>query len=62
MSRTRLRQACPIFPVNDLRSALDHYALLGFTVRPYAARLWLIGNAEAVSLHEAIKFGKGVRA
>jgi len=31
-----MRQACPIFPVKDLRAALDHYASLGFAVRAYA--------------------------
>jgi predicted enzyme related to lactoylglutathione lyase len=36
MSRTRLRQARPIFPVKDLKAALDHYASLGFAVRAYA--------------------------
>jgi hypothetical protein len=36
MDRTRMRQACPIFPVKDLRAALDHYASLGFAVRAYA--------------------------
>ena len=36
MTRTRLRQACPIFPVKDLRAALAHYASLGFAVRAYA--------------------------
>lgn len=36
MSRTRLRQACPIFPVRDLGSALGHYASLGFAVSAYS--------------------------
>ena len=36
MSLTRLRQACPIFPVRDLGSALEHYASLGFAVSAYS--------------------------
>jgi hypothetical protein len=33
---TRLMQFSPIFPVKDLRRALDHYQSLGFRVRAYA--------------------------
>ena len=35
-SHVELRSFSPIFPVRDLRRALDHYAALGFEVRPYA--------------------------
>lgn len=33
---TRLTSVAPIFPVTDLRAALDHYRRLGFQVRAYA--------------------------
>jgi uncharacterized glyoxalase superfamily protein PhnB len=33
---TRLVSVAPIFPVSDLRAALDHYTRLGFRVRAYA--------------------------
>jgi DNA-binding MarR family transcriptional regulator len=35
-SATRLIQFSPIFPVKDLRRALDHYKSLGFSVKAYA--------------------------
>jgi hypothetical protein len=30
---TRLDRFAPIFPVRDLRAAIEHYRLLGFTPR-----------------------------
>jgi hypothetical protein len=35
MQRHPQVRATPIFPVRDLRRALDHYAALGFRVQPY---------------------------
>jgi catechol 2,3-dioxygenase-like lactoylglutathione lyase family enzyme len=34
--RTRFTEFTPIFPVSDIRAALDHYTSLGFRVAPYA--------------------------
>lgn len=47
-----LRRFCPIFPVRDLRAALDHYAALGFRTEPYAdGDFYGFANREGVGLH-----------
>jgi hypothetical protein len=47
-----LRRFCPIFPVRDLRAALDHYAALGFRTEPYAGGdFYGFANREGVGLH-----------
>lgn len=47
-----LRRFCPIFPVRDLRAALDHYAALGFRTEPYAdGEFYGFANREGVGLH-----------
>ncbi len=55
MNAPRLTQACPIFPVKDLRRALAHYGTLGFTVRPYADGGYGFAHRDGVSLHLALQ-------
>jgi catechol 2,3-dioxygenase-like lactoylglutathione lyase family enzyme len=48
----QLRRFCPIFPVKDLRAALEHYAELGFRTEPYAeGDTYGFANREGVGLH-----------
>lgn len=47
-----LRRFCPIFPVRDLRAALEHYTALGFRTEPYAdGDFYGFANREGVGLH-----------
>jgi Ser/Thr protein kinase RdoA (MazF antagonist) len=54
----RLRSFSPVFPVRDLRRALDHYAALGFEVRPYAdGDLYGFADRDGVGLHLSAEDG-----
>lgn len=56
MSAARLHQFAPVFPVRDVRAALEHYASLGFTTRNYAQGVAFYGFADRdeVSLHVSL--------
>ena len=56
MAEARLQQFAPVFPVHDVRAALDHYASLGFATQTYDQGEAFYGFAErdGVNLHVAL--------
>jgi Ser/Thr protein kinase RdoA (MazF antagonist) len=50
--QVRLSSFSPVFPVRDLRRALDHYAALGFAVQPYQdGDFYGFADRDGVGLH-----------
>jgi uncharacterized glyoxalase superfamily protein PhnB len=48
---SEIRRVAPIFPVRDLRAALDHYARLGFATRVYGGGNYGFATADDVEIH-----------
>jgi Ser/Thr protein kinase RdoA (MazF antagonist) len=62
-SRNRFSSFSPVFPVQDLRRALAHYASLGFEVEPYAdGDGYGFAARDEVSLHLSLDEGHGPAA
>jgi Ser/Thr protein kinase RdoA (MazF antagonist) len=56
--RPRFKQFSPIFPVTDLKRALDHYASLGFETNAYAGGdFYGFAERDGVGLHLALEHG-----
>ena len=48
-------RAAPIFPVRDLRTSLNHYQRLGFTVREYEGGGYGYANRDGVEIHLGVE-------